>query len=552
VETDVEPKPTGWRQLIVEPRRPAFIRDRPGAYRLAVAAVCIGAFMGQLDASIVTQAFPTLERSFGVGVGPVTWVGLSYLLVLVATVAAIGRFADMFGRKLLYIYGFLIFIAGSALCALAPNLYVLCGCRVLQAVGAAMLQANSVAIIALAVPRHRLGRSIGIQGAAQALGLAFGPSVGGLLLAVGGWRLLFLVNVPVGVVGVIAGLLFIPRSRHLQARVGFDWSGFALFFPGVVALVSVISLGNAQGWTSPWILGLIGMAVILGIGFVSRERRFPQPMVDLSLFRRVRFSTGIVSGTLSFMVLFGVLVIVPFLLERGYGFSSARSGIELMAMPLALGIVAPLAGHLADRVGVGPPGVAGMVLVMLGLVGLAAWDPTTPGFVSLLALTGVGLGLFVSPNNAGIMAAIPVQQSGLASGVLNMTRGIGTALGLAVSGAVFGSLAGNLANAAQVRHAFTITALVLAAAAGLAAVAALYGVMADPARRRVHRSAGSTPPTPYRPVADVPGGCGSADMETKSRDEGSKYRLGEPVIELSSLVPLAGEAGLPVGGLKKK
>jgi EmrB/QacA subfamily drug resistance transporter len=493
VDTATEPKPVGWRQLIVEPRRPAAIRNRPGAYRLAVAAVCIGAFMGQLDASIVTQAFPALERSFGVGVGPVTWVGLSYLLVLVATVAAVGRFADMFGRKLLYIYGFLIFIAGSALCALAPNLYVLCGFRVVQAIGAAMLQANSVAIIALAVPVQRLGRSIGIQGAAQALGLAFGPSVGGLLLAAGGWRWLFLVNVPIGVIGVVAGLLFIPRSRHLQARVGFDWSGFALFFPAVVALVSVISLGNAQGWTSPLMLGLVAVAVVLGVGFVLREKRYPQPMVDMTLFRRVRFSAGIVSGMLSFMVLFGVLVIVPFLLERGYGYGSARSGLELMAMPLALGIVAPLAGRLADRVGVGPPGVGGLVLVALGLVGLSVLHPDPTAFVSLLALTGVGLGLFVSPNNAGIMAAIPAQQSGLASGVLNMTRGIGTALGLAVSGAVFGSVAGDLANVARVRHAFSVTALVLAGAAAVGAAVALYGVVCDPAPAR-HRSSPSGGP----------------------------------------------------------
>ncbi len=484
VEPCAEPKPSGWRQLIIEPRRPASIRDRPGAYRLAVGAVCIGAFMGQLDASIVTQAFPTLERSFGVGVGAVTWVGLSYLLVLVATVAAVGRFADMVGRKLLYVYGFLIFIAGSALCALAPNLYVLCGFRVLQAIGAAMLQANSVAIIALAVPAHRLGRSIGVQGAAQALGLACGPSVGGLLLAAGGWRLLFLVNVPVGAVGVVAGLLFIPRSRHLQTRVGFDWSGFALFFPAVVALVSVISLGNGQGWTSPLLLGLIGMAVILGIGFVARERRCPDPMVDVSLFRRVRFSAGIVSGMLSFMVMFGVLVIVPFLLERGYGFGSARSGIELMAMPLALGIIAPLAGRLADKVGVGPPGVGGMALVVVGLVGLGVLHPTTPGFVALLAMVGMGLGLFIPPNNAGIMAAIPAQQSGLASGILNMTRGIGTALGLAVSGAVFGDFAGSLGDTGQVRHAFSVTALVLAAAAVLAAAIALYGAVTDPAPAR--------------------------------------------------------------------
>ena len=207
--------------------------------------------MGQLDASIVTVALPTLQRTFHASVGAVTWVGLSYLLVLVATVTAVGRFADMWGRKLLYIYGFAIFVIGSALCGLAPSLGVLIAFRVLQAIGAAMLQANSVAIIVLAVPRASLGKAIGIQGAAQAVGLALGPSVGGLLLAAGGWRLIFMVNVPFGVLGVIAGLLLIPRSLHLGDRVPFDWKGLSLFFPAIVAVLSAISFGNSYGWTSP-------------------------------------------------------------------------------------------------------------------------------------------------------------------------------------------------------------------------------------------------------------------------------------------------------------
>ena len=481
-----EPDVTGWLRLVVEPRRPGWIRNRPGAYRLAVAAVCVGAFMGQLDASIVTQAFPTLEHSFHATVGAVTWVGLSYLLVVVATVAAIGRFADMFGRKLLYIYGFLIFIAGSALCAMAPSLLVLCGFRAVQAVGAAMLQANSVAIIALAVPARRLGRSIGIQGAAQALGLAFGPSVGGLLLATGGWHLIFLVNVPIGLVGIVAGLLFIPRSRHLQTRVAFDWLGFALFFPAVVVLVSAVSLGNVHRWMSSMILGLIVAGLALGTGFVVRERRCPAPMVDLSLFRRVRFSAGVASGTLSFLVMFGILVIVPYHLERGYGIGPARAGIELMVMPLALGLAAPLAGRVADRVGVRLPAVAGMALVVLGLTGMGVLHPATAGFLGLLAETGAGLGLFMSPNNAGIMGAVPAAQSGLASGVLNMSRGIGTALGLAVTGAVFGHFGGDGLVASVVRHAFSATALVLAVVAALAGLITWCGAGAGtrPARPR--------------------------------------------------------------------
>lgn len=461
-------EPGVWHRLIVEPRRPEVIRNHPGSSLLAVAAVCIGAFMGQLDASIITLALPELERSFHAGVGDVSWVGLSYLLVLVGTVAAVGRFADMVGRKLLYIYGFLIFIAGSALCASASSLGMLDAYRVVQAIGAAMLQANSVAIIALAVPRARLGRALGIQGAAQAVGLALGPSIGGLLLTVGSWRLLFLVNVPAGLVGVAAALLFIPRSTHLQERVRFDWPGLAIFFPAVSALLFALSEGDRYGWSSMATLAAIGLSAVLGIGFVLRERRCPYPMVDLSMFARVRFATGMAGGLLAFAVLFGLMVVTPFYLERGTGAGTARTGLELMVMPIALGLVAPLAGRLADRFGVRPPVVAGMSLVVVGLGAMAARHPTGGGLVGLLAIVGLGLGLFNSPNNAGIMASVPAEQSGSASGLLNMGRGLGTALGLAIAAALFAGLGGDGGAAETVRHAFSVTVAVLA---GLALVA---------------------------------------------------------------------------------
>ena len=180
------PTPWRWERLLVEPRRPLAVRESPNAHWLAVAAVCVGALMSQLDASIVTVALPSLQGSFHASVSSVTWVGLSYLVVLVGTVTAVGRFADMRGRKLLYVYGFVLFVLASVLCGLAPNLAALCGCRALQALGAAMLQANSLAIIVLVVPARSLGRAIGFQGAAQAIGLALGPTVGGLLVAAGG------------------------------------------------------------------------------------------------------------------------------------------------------------------------------------------------------------------------------------------------------------------------------------------------------------------------------------------------------------------------------
>ena len=288
----------GLLRLAVEPRRPAAVRNSPKAPWLVVATVCLGAFMGQLDASIVTLAFPTLRHDFGATLADVQWVGQAYLLVLIGLLPAVGRYADMFGRKLLYTYGFLLFILGSALCGLAPSLAALIGFRVLQGVGAAMLQANSVAIITGAVPRHSLGRAIGIQGAAQALGLALGPAAGGLLISLGGWRLIFFVNVPIGLLATAAAWLLIPRSRRLATRRPFDWAGLGLLLPAVSALLLAVSYGSRLGWGSPPIIGLLAASAALLAAFILREHTATAPMIDLTLFGRISFSAGIVSGLL--------------------------------------------------------------------------------------------------------------------------------------------------------------------------------------------------------------------------------------------------------------
>ena len=464
------------RRLLVEPARPRAIAGNPQAHWLTVATVCVGAFMGQLDASIVALAFPTLSREFHATLGLVQWVGLSYLLVLVALVPAVGRYADMVGRKLLYTYGFVVFVVGSALCGLAPNLPVLDGFRALQAIGAAMLQANSVAIIALAVPRNELGRAIGIQGAAQALGLSLGPAVGGLLIAAGGWRLIFFVNVPAGILGAIAGWYLIPRSRELQERTSFDWGGFALFAPSLVALLIVLSFGNQLGWSSSSVLAALVVAVALGVAFLRFELRRPAPMIDFVLFTRTAFSAGVASGLLSYLVLFGSLFVVPFFLENDLGLSTATAGACLMTLPIAIGIVAPLAGLRADRFGARPLTVAGMVVSAGALTLLAAVHDTTILVIGGLAALGIGLGLFTPANNAAIMGAVPRAQSGSASGILNMTRGLGTSLGLSLTGLVFAFVAGAHAEPRLVADGFTAACLFLAAVALAAALlAALPG-----------------------------------------------------------------------------
>jgi len=472
---------SGHRRVWGEPARPEWLRQRPNAHYYALGTVCIGAFMGQLDASIVTVAFPTLQRVFHASVASVTWVGLSYLIVLVAGVTAVGRLADMVGRKLLYTYGFVVFIIGSGLCASAPTLVSLEIFRVLQAIGAAMLQANSVAIIYLAMPKDRLGRGIGIQGAAQALGLALGPTVGGLLLAVGGWRLIFLVNVPAGILGTLAAWVLLPRSRDLQDRSRFDWIGLGWFLPTIVAVLVTVSFGSQWGWTSLPTVGLVVVAIVAGVGFVVRERRARSPMLDLSLFVRIPFTAGVASGLLAYLMLFGTMFAVPFFLERSGHENPGRAGLVLTVLPLALGCVAPFSGRWAERMGTRTLTVGGMTLsagalALTGLIEPTGWLPAAG-----LGAVGVGLGLFVPPNNTTIMSNAPPSQAGTASGVLNMTRGLGTALGLSLTGMVFGAFATG-ASTSPSTGGFRAATLFLAGIAAMATViSALPGSRPPPA-----------------------------------------------------------------------
>ena len=463
--------------LLRERPRPDRIRRRPDAHRLVVATVCVGAFMGQLDASIVTLAFPTLRAEFHTTLAAVEWVGLAYLLALVGTVTAVGRLSDMVGRKLLYTYGFGVFTLASAGCALAPNLPALVACRVVQGVGAAMLQANSVALIATAMPHGRLGRGIGAQGTAQALGLALGPAVGGLLIALGGWRLLFLVNVPAGLLGTVAGLLLLPRSRDLTSRTRFDWAGLALFVPAIGALLLALSLGASGQIAIPASVALSIAALAAGAVFIRRERRTATPMLDPRLFARRPFATGVGAGLGGYLVLFGVLFVTPFFLEGVRHLHTAAAGLTLAVLPAALGLAAPLAGVLTDRLGPRIPTVAGMLTTTAGLLLLAGTSTaqgSTWALSAALAIVGLGAGMFTPANNTAIMTSAPSRQAGLAGGVLNLTRGVGTSLGVALTGLVFELFAGGATSAglpaALTQRGFTAAALFLAATAAATAV----------------------------------------------------------------------------------
>jgi EmrB/QacA subfamily drug resistance transporter len=404
-----------------------------------VGTVCVGAFLGQLDASIATLVLPTLEEVFHAEVAAVEWVAIAYLVTLAALVVTFGRLADMTGRKLLYNGGFVVFVLGSGLCGLAPDLGLLIGFRVLQAVGAAMLQANSVAIITAAVPRRELGRAIGVQGAAQAVGLSVGPSVGGFLIAAFGWQWVFYIAVPFGLAGTVLAWFVLPITESRRERVveRFDWWGAVLFTIAVIFALLVLTFGNAQGWLSARILAYLAFAIAGFASFLVVERKGRLPLVDFALFRSRIFTAGIGSGLLSYSVLFGALFILPFYLQRVQGHGPAQTGLLLTVIPLAIGVLAPISGLLADQLGSRLPTISGMLLAAVSLLLLVVNASARVSIVlALMVLFGIGLGLFTPANNSAIMGSAPPARLGIAGGVLNMTRSLGTSLGVAATGTV--------------------------------------------------------------------------------------------------------------------
>src|SRR5580700_621177 len=301
----------GYRSILVEAPRPDAIRRNPRAAWLAVGVVCFGAFMGQLDASIVTLTFRPMQHEFGAPLAAVQWVSLGYLLALVAMLAPAGRIADAVGRKLLYGYGFVIFTAASAACGLAPTLGLLVAFRLVQAVGAAMLQANSVALVTTGVPPHRMRLALSVQAAAQAIGLGLGPTLGGLLTQTAGWRTVYWINVPVGCIAVVAGRYLLPRTRRRSRADSFDWPGAVLLAVATSGLLLVMSAAGGldlPGWATA---SLAAAALAAVAGFAVRSARARFPLIPRALLRSGRLALALAGAMLGYLTLFGPLVLLP-------------------------------------------------------------------------------------------------------------------------------------------------------------------------------------------------------------------------------------------------
>jgi EmrB/QacA subfamily drug resistance transporter len=421
--------------------------------RAVVALVWTGLFMTTLDASIVNIGLPTIARAFGAPLsGTIEWVVIGYLVVASALLLTVGRLSDMVGRTPIWMTGLGLFTLASVLCGAAPSLSLLIMARLLQGGGAALLLATGTAMLTNAVPPDQHGRALGLGALAIALGTSVGPTLGGLITEHLSWRWIFYVNVPIGLVALVAARRFLPRA---SGRSGgrFDPVGAVLLGVAVAALTLGLSFGGEWGWASSRLIGTLAIGVVALAGALLAERRVADPIVDLELFRDRVFSSAIASMTLSMLALFSVGFLLPFYFEELRGFSTAHSGWLLTPLPLALAIVAPIAGAASDRLGSRLIAPLGLAINAVALLLLARLDATssTWDIVWRLALVGIGQGLFQAPNTRALMEAAPAAEQGAASGLLATARITGQALSVAVAGAVFLGL-GGAAGASLIAH----------------------------------------------------------------------------------------------------
>lgn len=450
--TDASPGPLSigaLRAAVLEGREPPplqAIARHPSHRWFIVGTVCIGACMGQIDASMTQVLLPRLEVEFGARLSSVSWVAVAYLLAMASFAPIFGRLADMFGRKLLYTTGFVIFIAGSALCGYAPDLPSLVLFRILQAVGGALITANSVAIVVMAMGPEERGRGLGLQSAAQAIGLGAGPAVGGLILDTLGWQWAFWINVPLGVAGAILGWLILPQTGKLPEGQSFDWRGAILIAPAMTAFVAVLNEIHALGPTSPILIACLLTGIACAFLFVRAERRASSPLLDLELLAKPAFLLGNAANFASYAALFGVFFLAPFALVRIYDDSALAAGLRLSVLPVMLGLLAPVGGMLYDRLGPRVPTSCGMLVCIAGLALLYFFLDGTAANLWLvtlaLAVIGVGQGLFISPNTSAIMSAAPATETGQAGSVLNVVRLLGISTGVAGASTLFALMIG--------------------------------------------------------------------------------------------------------------
>ncbi len=399
-------------------------------------------FMTTYDLGAVSMSLPQIMTTFKASLTLTSWVLLAQLLTATALLLPAGRLGDIVGRKKIYNLGFLVFISGSLLCSFSQNLTQLILFRIFQAAGASMLQTNSFAIIGAAFPDRDRGKGLGFGSAMAAIGTTSGPAIGGLILSTLGWRWIFLINVPVGIIGAILAriiiderLVSVPPDKVVRS---FDYGGSCLATLAIGSLLAGLSFGQARGWSAPETRILLATVPLAIAAFVLFESRKTHPLFDLGLLRNRTFAFNNIARCLLFMAMAANILLMPFYLQVVLGYSPLETGMLIAPTSLIAGVAAPVAGWLTNRISARYLSSFGMATMGAGLllVTQLKTSSTYQDVVWRLLVIGLGYGLFQTPNNTSIMDSVPRDRFGVAAGFMNSMREIGRSVGASIASAV--------------------------------------------------------------------------------------------------------------------
>ncbi len=430
----------------------AFIREKKWQIFFLVAT---SIFMSTLDSSIVNVALPYMLKDLGTHIGTIQWVVLIYLVTVSALLLTFGRLSDTKGRKMVYVTGFTVFTAGSLLCGMAGNAFLLILSRCLQGFGAAMLMACSPALIVDAFPIRERGKVLGMIGSVVAAGLTTGPVVGGVILQYLSWRYIFYINIPIGIAAAAGGMMVlrnIPSAKGSGEPMDIKGSLFLIFL--LSAFILFMTQLSRWGALSIQSFLCAGTAILAGIGFAVNESRTPYPLFDMALLKIRLFLFPVIGAALLFASLFVIVFLMPFYLTYPCGFPASKTGFIMIVPFLFLLVISPVSGILYNRFGSRNLCLTGMSILMLSLISLSTIQPSM-GVLSLLwriGLAGIGTALYVSPNNTVIMSSIPPHRRGIASGAVATARNIGMVTGVALAGLIFSTSFSTLTHGASLEN----------------------------------------------------------------------------------------------------
>jgi EmrB/QacA subfamily drug resistance transporter len=436
----------------------ALIYDPDKRKWFTLAAVSFGLFMIMLDNTVVNVALPAIQRELGVGISELEWIVAGYALTFAAFMLPGGKLADYYGRRLIFVLGIAIFTGASLACGMASSGEVLIGARIVQGVGAALMNPATLSIISATFPPRQRGMAIGIWAGISALALAIGPLVGGLLTEHASWNWIFFVNIPIGIAGIGASFLLIDESRDTRADQRLDLPGLATAALGLFALTYGLIEANTYGWTSARILGAFAVAIVMLAAFVLIERHGRKPMLDLSLFRNLTYTGANIVMLLVALAMFGVFFFVSLYMQNILGYSAVQTGAAFLPMTILIVLVAPVTGRLSDRHGSRWFMTAGLTLLGAQLLYFSQLGASATYWEILPAFLvgGTGMAFTMTPSTAAAMRAVPVDRAGVGSAVLNSARQVGGSLGIAVMGAILAHQVGDrkLPNGAPTPEAF--------------------------------------------------------------------------------------------------